>query len=36
VVLVAVLLGTTVDLMVREFTTRHLGLLALVERLFGR
>ena len=36
VMLVAVLLGTTVDLMVREFTTRHLGLLPLVERLFGR
>jgi type III secretion protein T len=36
VLLVAVLLGTTVDLMVREFTTRHLGLLPLVERLFGR
>ena len=36
IVLVAILMGTTVDLMVREFTTRHLGLLALVERLFVR
>jgi type III secretion protein T len=36
VLLVAILLGTTVDLMVREFTTRHLGLLAFVERLFVR
>ena len=36
VLLVGVLLGTFVDLMVREFTTRQLGLLALVERLLGR
>ncbi|MFN7641966.1 MAG: type III secretion system export apparatus subunit SctT [Burkholderiales bacterium] len=36
VLLVAVLMGTTVDLMVREFTTGYLGLLPMVERLFGR
>jgi type III secretion protein T len=36
VLLVALLMGSTVDLMVREFTTRHLGLLSFVERLFAR
>ena len=35
-VLVALLMGSTVDLLVREFTTRHASLLGWVERLIGR